>query len=123
MLVGNAPLDKPDPLLLDKLSNQNMEISNLLVRSRETMIDHKMDFLWIPDLLHPHLAEDLDRQGSSAVLCHRHVRRQNSDLARVMDPLASISLDADYLLGKRQRVIVENRLRQLGHGRNQNSRY
>ena len=61
MLVGNATLDKPHTLLLDELSNQNMEISHLLVRSRKTMIDHKMDLLWIPDLLNAHLAKDFDR--------------------------------------------------------------
>src|SRR5205807_97968 len=44
VLVGYATLDKPDPLLLDELSNQNMEISHLLVRSRKTMIYDKMDF-------------------------------------------------------------------------------
>src|SRR6266700_4112045 len=38
MLVGYAPLDKPDALLLGELSNQNMEIGNLLVRSRKTLI-------------------------------------------------------------------------------------
>src|SRR5207249_2314967 len=39
MLVGYATLDEPDPLLLDELSNQNMEISHLLVRSRKTMVN------------------------------------------------------------------------------------
>jgi len=61
MLVGYTALDEPDALLLDELSNQNMEIGNLLVRSRKTMIYHKMDFLWVPDLLNTHLTEDLDR--------------------------------------------------------------
>jgi hypothetical protein len=31
----------------------------------------------------------------------------------MMDLFVSISLDTDYLLGKRKRVIVEDRLRQL----------
>ena len=121
--MGNAALDKSDALLLDKLSNQNMEISHLLVRSRKAMIYHKMDLFWVPDLLNPHLAKDLDRQGSSTILGHSHVRGKNSDLAGMMDLLTSISLDTDYLLSKRQGVIVEDRLRQLGQGRNQNSRY
>src|SRR2546428_10525463 len=75
MLVGYATLDQPDALLLDELSNQNMEISDLLVRSRKTMIYNKMDPFWVPDLLDAHLTEDLDRQRSCAILCHCQVGR------------------------------------------------
>ena len=61
VLVGYASLDKSHAVLLDELSNQDMEISYLLVGSGKTMINHKMDPLWIPDPLNAHLAEDLDR--------------------------------------------------------------
>jgi len=61
MLVGDTSLDKPDALLLDELSNHNMEIGHFLVRRRKTMINHQMDFLRVPDLLNAHLTEDLDR--------------------------------------------------------------
>lgn len=87
------------------------------------MVYDKMDFFRIPDFLNTHLTEDFDRQRSSTVLGHRHVCGENSDLARMMDFLTPINLDADYLLGKGKRGIVEDHLRQLGHGRNQNSRY
>jgi hypothetical protein len=40
MLVGNAPFHKTDAMLPSELSNQNMEISDFLVRSRKTMIDY-----------------------------------------------------------------------------------
>src|SRR5205807_1369088 len=83
--VGYAALDEPNPLLLDKLSNQNMKISHLLVRSRKTMIYDKMDSLRVPDLLNTHLTEDLDRQGSRAILGHSHIGRQNRDFARMVN--------------------------------------
>src|SRR5207245_510596 len=114
MLMGYATLDKPDALLLRELANQNMEVGNLLVRSRKTMIYDKMDSLRVPDLLNTHLTENLDRQGSSAILSHGHVRRQNSNLAGMVDLPASVSFDANDLLGKSKRVIVEDRLRQVG---------
>ena len=102
VLVGYAALDKPDALLLDKLPYQNMEVGNLLVGSGITMVYDEMDSLRVPNLLNTHLTEDLDRQGPSTILGHRHIRRQNSDLARMMDLFTSISLNTDYLLGKRQ---------------------
>jgi hypothetical protein len=114
MLVGYAALDEPDALLLDELSNQNMEIGDLLVRSGKTVVYDEMDSFRVPDLLDPHLTEDLDRQGSSAILGHRHVGGQNSNLARMMYFLASISLDADDLLRECKRFIVEDVLRQGG---------
>jgi len=114
MLVGNTTLDKPDTLLLGELSNQNVEVGNFLVRSGKTMVYDEMNSFRVPDLLDTHLTENLDRQRSSTILRHRHVRRQNCNLARMMDPPASISFDADDLLGKRERVIIQNRLRQAG---------
>ena len=113
MLVGYAPLDKPDALLLGELSNQNVKVGNLLVRSRKTMIYDKMDSLRIPDLLNAHLTENLDRQRSGTVLSHGHVHWQNGNLARKVDLPASVSLDANDLLSKCKRIIVENRLGQI----------
>ena len=78
------------------------------------MVYDEMDSFRVPDLLDPHLTENLDRQRSSAILSHRHVRRQNSNLTGMMDHSAPISLDAYDLLRKRERVIAENSLRQAG---------
>src|SRR2546425_6223857 len=115
MLVGYATLNQPDALLLDKFSNQNMEISHFLVRSRKTMIYDKMDLFWVPDLLNPHLTEHFDCQGSGAVLSHGHVSGQNSNLPRLVDLPASVRFDTDDLLSEGKRIIVQDRLRQLGH--------
>jgi hypothetical protein len=112
MLVGYTALDNPDALLLRKLSNKNMEIRNLLVRSRKTMVYNQMDLFRVPDLLNTHLAEDLDRQRAGAILGHSHVGRQNSNLARKADLPASLRFDANDLLGKSKRVIAKNRPRQ-----------
>src|SRR2546422_2912297 len=89
-----------------------MEISDLLVRGWKTVIDHKMDFLWVPDFLNAHFTEDLDCQGSSAILGHGHVSRNNSNLSSMMDLLASIGLDTDDFLRERKRIVVKDRLRQ-----------
>src|SRR3989442_10416689 len=45
VLVRDTSFDKPDPVLLDELTDENMEISHFLVRSGKTMIYDKMDFL------------------------------------------------------------------------------
>ena len=82
-----------------------------------------MDFLRVPDLLNAHLAKDFDRQWSSTILGHGHVRRQNSNFTRMVDLLPFVRLEADDLLSERKRIIVQDRLRQLGQGRSQNSRY
>jgi hypothetical protein len=74
-----------------------------------------MDFLRIPDLLNAHLTKDLDRQGSSTILRHRHIRWHNRDLPRMMDLLASVSLNADEFLSESKRIIIQDRLRQLCH--------
>src|SRR5438874_173875 len=100
-----------------------MEIGHLLVRSGKTVVDHEMDFFGVPDLLNAHLTEDLDRQGSSAILGHCHVRGQNSDLSSIVDLLASISFDADDFLSESKRIIVQDRLGQSGHEAGQNCRY
>ena len=106
VLVRYAALDKPNALLLDELSNQNMEISHLLVRSRKTMVYDEMDLFRIPDLLNTHLTENLDRQGSRTVLSHGHVGRNDSNLSRTVDLTATVSLDANDLLRERKRVVV-----------------
>ena len=78
------------------------------------MVYDQMDSSRVPDLLNAHLTENPDRQGSSAILSHGHVRGQNCNLARKVDLPASVSLDANDLLGKRKRIITKNSLRQAG---------
>ena len=78
------------------------------------MVYDEMDSFRVPDLLDTHLTENLDRQRSSAILSHRHVRRQDSNLTGMMDHSAPISLDANDLLRKREGIIAKNRLRQAG---------
>jgi predicted SpoU family rRNA methylase len=119
MLVGNTLLHEPDALLLAELSNQNMEIGNLLVRSGTTIYNEMYSFR-VPDLLDTYLTKNLDRQRSSVILGHGHVRRKNSNLARKVDLPASVSFDANDLLGKRKRVTVEDYLRQVSLRRNEN---
>src|SRR2546427_2473218 len=72
-----------------------------------------MDFFRLPDLLNTQLPEDLDSQGSRTVLGHRHIGRQDSNLPRMMDFPACVSLDTDNLLSERKGIIVQDRLRQL----------
>src|SRR6267378_7706297 len=72
-----------------------------------------MDSFWVPDFLDAHLAKNLDRQRPGAILSHCHIRGQDSNLARMTDLPASVSLDANDLLSKRKRITVENRLRQI----------
>ena len=114
MLVGYTALDEPDALLLDELSNQNMEISHFLVRRWKTMVYNQVDSFRVPDLLDAHLTENFDRQRSRTILSHRHIRRQNSNLPRMMDIPSSVSLDTDDLLCEGKRIIVQDSLRQLG---------
>ena len=76
------------------------------------MIDHKMDFLRVPDLLNAHFTKDLDCQRSSAVLGHRHVSTNDGNLSSTVDFPTSVGLDADDFLSKSKRIIVKDRLRQ-----------
>src|SRR5712692_5455573 len=73
-----------------------------------------MDFLRVPEFLNAHLTKDLDRQGSCAILGHGHIGGKNSNLSRMVYLPASISFDADDPLSEGKRIIVEDRLRQLG---------
>ena len=76
------------------------------------MINHEMDFGRIPDPRDAHLTKHFDRKWSSAVLSHREVHRQYSNVSRPMDLLDSIGSDANDLLRKGQRVIVQDVLTQ-----------
>src|SRR6266581_4578125 len=76
------------------------------------MIYDQVDSLRVPDLLNPHLTEDLDCQRSSAILGHGHIRRNNGDLSCMVDLPGSVSPDTDDLLSKRKRIIVQDCLSQ-----------
>jgi len=99
-------------MLLDELSHQVMKIGDLLVRSREGMIDNQMDFGRVPDPRDPHLAEHFDCKWPSAVLSHSEVHGQYSNVSRPMDLLGTIGSDANDLLCKGKRIIVQNVLTQ-----------
>src|SRR5437879_6707352 len=102
-------------MLLDKLSHQVMKIGDLLVGSREGMIDNEMDFGRVPDPRDPHLAEHFDCKWPSAVLSHSEVHGQYSNVSRGMDPLGPIGSDANDLLCKGKRIIIKDILTQPRH--------
>ncbi len=79
-----------------------MEVRYLLVRCRVGVVDYKMDSRWVPELLHTHLAEDLDCQRAGTVLGHCKVRSENRNVSWMVDLLASLSPKTDNLLGKSQ---------------------
>src|SRR3989442_5783471 len=106
MLVRNAPFYKPYAMLLDEASHQVMKVGDLLIWSGERMIDHEMDFRWVPDLRDAHLAKDFDGERPSAVLSHGEVSRKNGNISGVMDILSTIGSDANYVLPKGQRIIT-----------------
>ncbi len=99
-------------MLLDELSHQMMKICDLLVRSRKGMINNEMDFGRVPDPRDPHLAEHFDCKWPSAVLSHSEVHGQYSNVSRAMDPLGTIGSDANDLLCKGKRIIVQDVLTQ-----------
>ena len=76
------------------------------------MIDNEMDFGRVPDLRYTHLAEHFDRKWPSAVLSHSEVHGQYSNVSRAMDPLGTIGSDANDLLCKGKRIIVQDVLTQ-----------
>ena len=77
------------------------------------MINNEMDFGRVPDPRDTHLAEYFDRKWSSAVLSHSEVHRQYSNVSRPMNLLGTIGSDANDLLRKGQRIIVQDVLTQL----------
>src|SRR2546425_7082240 len=83
MLMGNTSLHESASHLSNEFTDQIMEVSNLLVRRKIRVIDYEMDPRWIPELLDPHLPDDLDRQGPSTILCHSKVDRQGHDISRM----------------------------------------
>src|SRR5437588_323636 len=91
-----------------------MKVSDFLIRSRERMINHEMDFRRVPDLRSSHLTEHFDCKWPGAVLSHREVDGKYSNVSGAMDLLDAISSDADYLLRKGQRIIVQDVLTQWG---------
>ena len=62
----------------------------------------------VPDLRHAHLAEHLDSERPSTILGHGHIGRQNRDFSWMMYLLAAFGSNADDLLGKSQRIIVQD---------------
>jgi len=89
-----------------------MKIGDLLVRSRERVINYEMDFGRVPDPRDTHLTEHFDGKWPGAVLSHREVDGKYSNVSGAMDLLDAISSDADYLLRKGQRIIVQDVLTQ-----------
>src|SRR5207253_9888038 len=59
------------------------------------------------------LAEHFDRKWSSAVQSHSELLRQYSNVSRPMNLLGNIGSDANDLLHKGQRIIVQDVLTQL----------
>ena len=76
------------------------------------MIDHEMDFGRVPDPWNAHFGEDLDGEWSSAILSHREIDWQYSNVSRAMDLLARVSPDANDLFREGQRIIVHDVLTQ-----------
>ncbi len=76
------------------------------------MINHEMDFGRVPDSRDTHLAEDFDCKWPCAVLGHRQVDGQYSNVPGAMDLFGTIRSDADDLLRKGQRIIVQDLLTQ-----------
>jgi hypothetical protein len=103
-------------MLLDELSHQMMKISDLLVGSRERVIDHKMNLGRVPDPRYTHLTEHFDRKRPSAVLSHREINWKYSNVSRAIGLLGTIGSDANDLLRKGQRIIVQDILTQLSSG-------
>jgi hypothetical protein len=112
MLMRDTSFDKPDAVFLDELPHQMMKIRNLLIGRGKSVINYKMDTRRVPDLLDTHFTEYFDGERSSTVLGHRHVSRDDSDITRMVDPLTVIGSNADNLLSKCQRIIVQNILAQ-----------
>ena len=99
-------------MLLDELSHQVMKIGDLLVRSRERVINHEMDFGRVPDPRDTHLTEHFDGEWPGAVLSHREVDGKYSNISGAMDLLDTIGSDANDLLRKGERIIVQDVLAQ-----------
>jgi len=89
-----------------------MKIGNLLIWCGKRMINHEMDLRLVPHFRDTHLAENLDCEGSRAVLSHRKVDGQYGNVSRAIDLARAISSDADDLLREGQRVIVQDILTQ-----------
>src|SRR2546428_13484509 len=83
MLMGNTSLHESASHLSNEFTDQIVKVGDLLVRRRIGVIDYEMDPRWIPELLDPHLPDDLDRQGPSTILCHSKVDRQDHDISRM----------------------------------------
>src|SRR2546426_8384257 len=58
-----------------------MEVGDLLVRRWICVVDYQMDARRVPQLLDPHLSNDLNRQGTSTILGHSKIDRQNNDVS------------------------------------------
>src|SRR2546422_9991282 len=80
MLMGNTSLHESASHLSNEFTDQIVKVSNLLVRRRIRVIDYEMDPRWIPELLDPHLSNDLNRKGTCTVLRHSKINRQNNDV-------------------------------------------
>ena len=98
-----------------------MEISDLLVSSGKSVIDHEMDPRRVPDLRRTHIAEHLDRERPGTILSHCQVCRKDGDVAGTMDLFGAFRSNANDLLGKGERIIIQYALAQgtVGGGKTQ----
>jgi len=85
-----------------------VKIGYFLVGSWERVVYYQMDPGRVPDLRDAHLAEHLDSERPSTILGHGHIGRQNRDFSWMMYLLAAFGSNADDLLGKSQRIIVQD---------------
>ena len=76
------------------------------------MINHEMDFGRVPDPRDTHLTEHFDGEWPGAVLSHREVDGKYSNISGAMDLLDTIGSDANDLLRKGERIIVQDVLAQ-----------
>src|SRR5207249_10686061 len=100
-------------MLLDKFSHQMMKIGDLLVRSRERVINHKMNCGRVPDPRDTHLAKHFDSEWTGAVLSHREAYWNHGNVSRPLHLLCSIGSAANDPLREDQRIIAQEFFTQL----------
>jgi len=76
------------------------------------MINNEMDFGRVPNPRDTHLTKYFNRKWPSAVLSHSEVHGQYSNVSRPIDLLGTIGSDANDLLCKGKRIIVQDVLKQ-----------
>jgi hypothetical protein len=100
-------------LLFYEFPDQVVEVGNLLISSRISVVYDQMDPRRVPQPLNPHLLEDPYRQRTRAVLGHGQVCRQNRNVAGVTRLVGAVSAQAYDFLSKSERIIVQYGLPQM----------